>query len=77
MISADAIFLCLPICCGVTALCCCIGGNRIPGTYFHHRHFVHPIVTPPESQIIHDSKEIVLIQNPGQSEVFLGIVEKK
>lgn len=31
MISPDPILICLPICYGLSALCCCIGGDRIPG----------------------------------------------
>lgn len=73
-VAADIFVLCLPICCGTSALVCCLcGGQHIPGSYFHHRHYVYPILTPPESQIMQEAKQIVLVENPNQSEVYLGI----
>lgn len=71
-------FITLGVCCGIIGLSCCCCERRYQHIINYRRsRNIYPILIPPQSQILQQTDNIVLITNPYQNEVFIGTLINK
>ena len=71
--STNVLFITLSACCGILGICCCSRGHYPPIPFYRRNNNVYPVLLlPPQSEMMQETRKIVLITNPYQSNMYIG-----